>query len=70
MRYLRAELLLRLGRGAEALPIAQSMAAAFSAEPDLGPNHPNTLASRHQVAQILSLAAMTIRALINPDRDR
>ena len=44
-RQLLAKILLRSGRGIEALGIAQTVAIETAAYPDLGTHHPRTLAS-------------------------
>lgn len=50
---LKAYILAGLGHSEEALPIARAVADAQQASPALGPSHPDTLASRVLVAQIL-----------------
>ncbi|MGO9540975.1 MAG: tetratricopeptide repeat protein [Terriglobales bacterium] len=52
-RSLKAAILTNLGHGREALSIAERVADAQAAHPDLGPNHRETLDSRFLVAQIL-----------------
>ncbi|CAO3439699.1 tetratricopeptide repeat protein [Azospirillum argentinense] len=51
-RILWGVILLDLGRSAEALPIAEAVAEEWAAHPDLGPGHPDMLASRRQVAEL------------------
>jgi hypothetical protein len=51
-RFVVAQILDSLGRGTEALPIAQSVAEANAAHPDRGPNHPDTITSRELVQLI------------------
>ena len=50
---LRAALLARVGREAEALAIARKVAEMRTAHPELGATHPRTLVSHSQVAEIL-----------------
>ena len=63
IRLLQALLLDQLGRSDEALAIAQDVAAKGEQHPDLGPQHPSTLASRHLVAQILHTLGRSDEAL-------
>jgi hypothetical protein len=62
-RFLEARVLNFLGRGAEALPIAQEVARKREQHPDLGPIHPSTLASRLFVVPILSTLGRSDEAL-------
>ena len=53
-QQLKCQVLLRLGHDDEALPLARATLEAQETIPALGPTHPDTLASRFLVAQILN----------------
>jgi hypothetical protein len=48
-----ADVLDHLGRSANALPVIEDVAAKQAASRELGPAHPDTLASRHMLARVL-----------------
>ncbi|MGB8602486.1 MAG: tetratricopeptide repeat protein [Rhizomicrobium sp.] len=50
---LKGYILLGLNRAAEALPIIRSVAERLSSNPEYGPDHPDTLSCRYELAQVL-----------------
>lgn len=50
---LKGYILLGLGRGDEALPVIRSVADQLATNPEYGPDHPDTLSCRYELAQVL-----------------